>query len=362
MLPQLTSPSTAVCCTYELNSSNLKIDFKNTVPRILPFVNLKTGASTGIIPAMRPYMLCFLLALGLAACGSNPGPETATPRAGPRPYLTATPSPTVTPIPPASFVSLPTPTPIIHIVEGNDTLIGIAEEYGITLEELQAANPGVSPLYLQVGTELIIPLGSSIPTEPTVTPVPVLIRQVKCYPTADGGLWCLALVTNDLPDTIENLSALITLRDKNGEDIASQLAFAPLNILPSSKSMPIAAFFPPPLPADIVPQAQLLTAIRILPTDTRYVPAVIQNSLIQVDWNARSAQASGQISLPQADTWATQTWLLAVAYDSGGNVVGFRRWEHYDLLTAGERREFSFSVSSLGPDIAFVELLIECRP
>ncbi len=311
---------------------------------------------------MRSYMLCSLLALGLAACGSNPGLETSTPRGEPRPYLTATPSPSVTPIPPSSFVNLPTPTPIIHIVEGNDTLIGIAEKYGITLEDLQAANPDVSPLYLQVGIELIIPLGSNIPVEPTVTPVPVLIRQLNCYRTADGGMWCLALVANDFPDTIENLSALITLRDKNGEEIASQLAFAPLNILPTGKSMPIAAFFPPPLPADVAPEAQLLTAIRILPTDTRYVPAVIQNSLVTIDWNGKIAQINGQVTLTQPDSWTTQTWLLAVAYDSGGNVVGFRRWEHYDLLTAGERREFGFPVSSLGPDIAFVELLIECRP
>jgi hypothetical protein len=311
---------------------------------------------------MHPKLLFILLAISLVACGSNPDLGTAAPSMEPRPYQTATPSPTVTPIPPSSFASLPTPTPIIHVIEGNDTLIGIAEKYGITLEELQAANPGVSPLFLQVGTELIIPLGSNIPVEPTVTPVPFLIRQLNCYPTADGGIWCLALVTNDFPDTIENLSALITLRDKNGEEIASRLAFAPLNILPPGKSVPIAAFFPPPLPADVAPEAQLLTAIRILPTDTRYVPAAIQNSLVNIDWNAKTAQASGQITLIQPDTWATQTWLLAIAYDTGGNVVGFRRWEHYDLLTAGERREFSFSVSSLGPDIASVELLIECRP
>jgi LysM repeat protein len=311
---------------------------------------------------MHKYLLYLVLAISLVACGTNPDLETATRYPELRPYLTATPSPTGTPIPPASFVSLPTPTPIIHIVEGNDTLIGIADQYGITLEDLQAANPDVSPLYLQVGTELVIPLGSNIPVEPTVTPVPILIRQLNCYPTADGGMWCLALVTNDSPDTVENLSALMTLYDKNGEEITSQLAFAPLNILPTGESMPIAAIFPAPLPADVVPEAQLLTAIRILPTDTRYIPAVIQNILVSIDWNSKIARISGQVTLTQPESWATQIWLLAVAYDSGGNVVGFRRWEHYDLLTAGERREFSFSVSSLGPDIASVELLIECRP
>ena len=311
---------------------------------------------------MRQYMLYFLLTLSLVACGSTPGIESVTPPGEPRPYQTATVSPTVTPIPPSSFVSLPTSTPIIHVIQGNDTLIGIADEYGITLEQLKAANPEVDPLYLRVGTELIIPLGGIIPAEPTVTPVPVLIRQLNCYPTADGGLWCLALVTNDTADTLENLSAWVTLHDQDGEEIASQVAFGPLNILLPGKSMPIAVFFPAPLPAVMVPEAQLLTAIRILPTDERYVPAILQSTLVQVDWNARTAQLSGQIILPQPGSWTTQTWVLAVAYDSGGNVIGFRRWDHYDLLTEGERREFSFSVSSLGPEIASVELLVECRP
>lgn len=48
-----------------------------------------------------------------------------------------------------------------YTVKAGDTLFSIAQSHGITLEALQAANPGVDPKKLQVGQVLKLPGGSN---------------------------------------------------------------------------------------------------------------------------------------------------------------------------------------------------------
>jgi hypothetical protein len=55
-------------------------------------------------------------------------------------------------------------------------------------------------------------------------------------------------------------------------------------------------------------------------------------------------------------------WVLAVAYDKNGQLVGFQRWEAGEPLVAGESLPFNFLVSSMGPAIDRVEFLTEARP
>jgi len=308
------------------------------------------------------------LLLGLTACvvpggnGSEPDLVPATPFGGPRPYQTATPVPTPTLIPPLTEVVLPSPTPFTYIVVAGDTLSGIAARFDVRLDDLIAANPGISPNALPVGTILNIPLGGNTSGEPTPTPVPLAIRQARCWPTADGGGWCFALIQNDYAETIENLSVQFTLLDGSGQEIGSQVAFALLNILPAGRTMPVAAFFPALVPADTVPRAQILSAIRLPADDTRYLPIALQNVLVSVDWAGRTAQVTGQVMPLMLDGQVNTLWILGVAYDAQGNVIGLRRWESTTPVAGGVSLPFDFTVSSLGPPIDRVDLLVEARP
>jgi LysM repeat protein len=54
-------------------------------------------------------------------------------------------------------------TPTMHIVQEGDTLQKIAAQYGVTLQELIAANGLVNPDYIQVADELVIPRKNSNP-------------------------------------------------------------------------------------------------------------------------------------------------------------------------------------------------------
>jgi LysM repeat protein len=93
------------------------------------------------------------------------------------PVATPTPGPTSTPDP-----GVPTPTPsdyVVHIVVPGDTLSSIAEQYGISLALIRAAND--LPLdddTIRPNQSLVIPVGTPVPSPtPTVdlnaTPTPV---------------------------------------------------------------------------------------------------------------------------------------------------------------------------------------------
>ncbi len=258
-------------------------------------------------------------------------------------------------------ITLPTLTPIAYTVVKGDTLSSIAGRYGITVESLLSANPGIQPAALTVGTKLVIPAGEAGTAQPIPTAAPLPVLQARCWPEATGGLWCFALLQNDFAETLENISAQVTLVDANGEELATQTVFALLDILPGAKAMPLAAHFPPPVPADADVRVQVLTAIRLLPGDTRYLPVMLENSLVSVDVSGRMAQVSGRVVLTGTGTVNT-LWVLATAYDADGNVVGLRRWEFAVPVTAEAPAGFDFQVASVGPAIDRVDFLAEARP
>lgn len=263
----------------------------------------------------------------------------------------------------AAETPLPTPTPFTYTIQQGDTISSIALQFGVSMDDLVAANPEVSPNAMSVGQVINIPSNPENPSgEPTPTPVSFTIQQIECYPTADRGMWCFVLVRNEFSDFMENVSAQVTLVDSNSVALESQTALLPLNILPPNTSLPLIVFFPPEIPRDATPQVQVLTAIRLLPGDERYLPATINNTLTQVNADGRSARVNGQVLLPSESNAASQIWVTGTAYDESGRVVGVRRWESNAGLLPGESLPFEFMVSSLGGRIEQVEFAVEARP
>ena len=258
---------------------------------------------------------------------------------------------------------LSSPTPFTYTVQRGDTISSIALKFGVSMDDLQAANPEISPSSMSVGQVLKIPSNPENPSgEPTPIPAPFTIQQIECYPTADKGVWCFVLVHNDFSDFMENVSAQVTLVHANNTRIATQTALLPLNILPPNTSLSLSVFFPPEIPLDVKPQVQVLTAIRLLPNDERYLPATINNTLVQVNSDGRSARVSGMVLLAGDAKAASQIWVAGTAYDEVGRVVGVRRWESSVGFSAGGSLPFEFMISSIGGEIARVEFAVEARP
>jgi len=276
------------------------------------------------------------------------------------PYTTATPepgSPTPTFIVTIPVTPSPTSTPFLHTITNDDTMLGLAFRYGVSLEALKTANPSVIPNAMTVGSQLVIPiLIETTQSASTPSPIPVQAGQPRCYPTGDGGAWCLAAVRNITDTTLENLSVWIGLYNSHGDNFASQAAYAPLDILRSGDTMPLMVYFAGPLPVDYTARSEILTASAINSDDARYLDAVAKIDSSSIDPNRTLAQVTGQVILPQGKPTASQVWVLAIAYDTDGNILGVRKWKS-DTLT-----DFDITVYSLGGVIDHVEVLVEARP
>jgi LysM repeat protein len=314
----------------------------------------------------RPHFIFLLLSsLFILSTACAPQQTQSARRSGDLiPFATSTQSPSQTP---ESLIvantPLPSPTPFTYTVKSGDTISSIALKFGVSMDDLQAANPEISPNAMSIGQVIKIPSNPENPSgEPTPTPAPFTVQQIACYPTVDKGMWCFILAHNDFSDFMENVSVQVTLMDSNNKTVASQTALLPLNILPPNTSLPLNVFFPPEIPFDAKPQVQILTAIRLLPNDQRYIPATINNTLVQVNAGGLNARVNGIVVSQSQDKAASQVWVAATAYDEAGRVVGVRRWEWSHGLAAGGSLPFEFMISSIGGRIARVEFASEARP
>ncbi len=352
-------------------------------------------------------LIVILAAALLAACAGTTVPGGSESLASPTAtlagvllaYHTPTPGPAPTarpPLPTAQRTGAPSPTPFVHVIEKGDTLLAVAATYGISLEKLMAANPGISPNLLTVGEKVVIPLsGDLMQSIPTATPAPVSLAQPVCYPAGDGGLWCLALVYNDQPWAVENLSAWIELAPAGEEFVGeefvggefvggefvggefvggeaqlarSELAVSALNVLQPGAQMPLLAYFAAPLPSTYTTGAGLVTALSLVPGDARYLSTAIQLTGMQLLANDRQARLQGTVQVDGENT-ARWLWLALVAYDSRGQAVGLRKWESPQPcpprdtgLPGCAALTFDVTVYSLGPPIDHVTVLAEARP
>ncbi len=275
---------------------------------------------------------------------------------------------TLTPIPPSASPTLtvtkipvPTPTSISYPIAHGDTLNAIAKRFGISLNVLLAANPGIAPQALTVGQVIIIPSGLSVADSTLIsTPTPLDIGNILCLPSG-GGIACLIPLHNPYPDALENVKVHIVLLGEGDQTLVEQDAILPLNILPPGQILPAQAFFKG-VTSVHSSQAQLLSSIRLLPGDPRYLKNTLQNTLVSIAWDGLSANVNGQIMIAPGERSTSEIWLVTVAYDPAGQIVGYSRWEWTGSLQPGNSLPFLTTVYSLGPPIDHVEVLAEARP
>lgn len=109
------------------------------------------------IAAIVLFMLPALLGVGGGGASSSASPT------GSAPIVTASASPTT---PPA-------PTQQVYIIKAKDTLSKVAKLFGITLEELLAANPEITnPDKISLGQQIVIPAPGFGPSTPPGSAAP----------------------------------------------------------------------------------------------------------------------------------------------------------------------------------------------
>lgn len=319
---------------------------------------------------MRAWVPALLTAI---VAGTQAGCAASTPPAAPSATPTLLPLPTRT-LPPvgvslATVVPLPTlgpsPTPRAYTVRAGDQFLRIALAFGLTREELLAANPGINPDLLSIGQQLLIPAPGAQNTPmpiPTPTPLPLDVAEPRCFPNAAGGVWCLATVTNSTESPVEGLSGLLTLVDRTGTALLTVPVYPPLNLVPPGRAMVLAAYLPPPVLPYERTAVTLITAVPVGQAESRFA---------DMDWSVTRSQARAdrcswevdvQARLPVASATLWQVSFAVLAFDDQGAVVGYAKWQAEQAWKPGDQLQAALTVYSLGPQIDRIDVLAEGIP
>jgi murein DD-endopeptidase MepM/ murein hydrolase activator NlpD len=142
-----------------------------------------------------------------------------------------------------AYAQEPAAVPVTYVVQPGDTLFGIAQQYGTTVEAIVAANDIADPALIVAGQKLIIPTGPAAP-EPAANPPPPPNRRV--HPVRPGDtLPSLAFRYNTTVFALRELNGLHRL----GLLLAGQELMIPPPAAPTLKDRRLPALSIGPAPA-----------------------------------------------------------------------------------------------------------------
>jgi LysM repeat protein len=264
----------------------------------------------------------------------------ATPRATatPAPY---TPAPTATPT--------VTPTPFIYALKSGDTLLGLAIEFGTTLQAIQDANGITDPRGLLVGQRIIIPREVAPLTgtpSPTASPMPFAVENMTFNHTPIGGLWGFGEIHNTTGTDLEQASVTIGLLDEQGKLLTTGLGHAQVDLIAPGGRAPFAVHFEDAPASFASYSAQPASGVR------GYVGSYYR------DLAAKNVRGEGQryasyiVSGAIANTGpeeAIGVTVTVTVYDALGRVIGTRKAiPEHNVIPRGGETSFSVTITPAG--------------
>ncbi len=295
----------------------------------------------------------------LAACGTVLTPPASVSDSSASGLVTPTPtfSPYqfMTPLPPTpTYTPAPTPTPIIYVVQSGDTLLGIAIQYGVTLDALQRANAIADPRFIREGQALIIPTGEDAATGslpvfeqqilPTPTPAVVKVQGVMRYNSAISGAWCTGEIYNPTADPLTTIQIQVTLSAADGTVLDSASLLLSTDYLPAGGRAPFAVLFP--IAADRTARCavSILRAETIGPVTAFYRPLEVAEAQGAVQ--GPRYVVWGKLRNPQTDE-VQRPNIVVTFYNRNNQVLGYRHAVLHDrVLAAGETVDFDVVFTS----------------
>lgn len=266
---------------------------------------------------------------------------TLPPTATPAPY---TPEPTPTPT--------VTPTPVLHAIQSGESLLGIANLYGISVAALQETNGILDPRFLQIGEQLIIPrqveleAASGEDATPTPTPLALDVENVLFNETAIGGLSVLGEVVNTSGTALEQVRVGVTLLDAAGAEIGRADGLVALDLVDVQERAPFAVLFGE-LPGEFA-------RYQVYPM--RAVPAYVGSyyrdlAVADLEFDGEryaSYTVTGRI-LNTGPEEAVQVQVVLTAYDPLGRVVATRKVDpDHNVVPLGGETTFTAVLSPAG--------------
>ncbi len=136
------------------------------------------------------------------------------------------------------FLSAADSAPQQHVVENGDTFSAIAFRYGLTMDQLQAANPKIDPVLLQIGDELIIPPGEADAYDAFIQEMYSAYVQnngTECFTSPAQNISCIARVQNPGDELVTNVFLRLNLTDSAGQNIELSAGTPLIQLLPGEE-------------------------------------------------------------------------------------------------------------------------------
>lgn len=255
------------------------------------------------------------------------------------------------PTPAPTATSTATPEPIYYVVQAGENLNIIANKFGVSHDLLRDVNGVVDERALQIGQELIIPLGGVTgPIEPTPTatptPMPASVENVYFHPSPLGELTVMGDVRNASPVALERVEVQISLFDELDRPLSSQAAYTLLDVLAPGQRAPFAVRFA---------EAPIRFA-SYQPTILSAAPAYVGS--LHRNLHAANVTAHQQPGDPlvlngrilnDGDDAAVDVAIVVTAYDALGRVIGARSVApEAEVLTQGGEIPFHAEIVPAG--------------
>jgi murein DD-endopeptidase MepM/ murein hydrolase activator NlpD len=300
----------------------------------------------------------------LAGCRAVATPTPAFPT--PARWLSPTVSPTLefpTPLVSLTPSPIPTATPRTYTIKAGDTLGGIAARFGVKVEDIQKANPGLDPNALTIGKVLIIPndSGSEGTIQPSPTPVDLQVEFPRCFYQTGGGKWCLVLIGNPGSDPVSGVFVRFSLYSSaTAAPSAVREVGLPLMVLPAATRTIAAAFFPPEESRDGILRVEILSAIRSTEGPAT-IPLTILKETSRVLPDGMEVTVDYQVD-PAATSPAARLDAVLTLLDEEGRPVGFRIVRSEGTLPPGQPQHLTLTAFALSDRAQKYELILQARP
>ncbi len=239
------------------------------------------------------------------------------------------------------------------------TLLGIALDYGVTVDALVRVNALDASAFLRIGQTLIIPLSSK--SHRWMTPVGTRGQCVTSYahpaarddsrgepvPHSGRGPVGMGEVLNTTGGAITNLQVEVVLTAPDGTPLATARALAAADILQPEARAPFSLLFRAPPDGATAAEVRLLRAEEISPITAGFLPLVVSG-------------AEGAISGPQYRVRGTVTngngqsvsrvVVVVTIYNANGDVVGYRQLvlDVEGQLSSGAEQPFELLLTPQG--------------
>ena len=298
------------------------------------------------------------VSLALAGCSTAIIPAIQTPTAAAlTPYFTPTASltPMIALEPSQQIIFTPTPTPFLYTLQKDELVSTVALRYGVSLAQIQAANPNVNLNYPGKNQQLVIPPPEKTPAPDLSSPTPAVltIQNVSCYPAADGAGLCLGLLQNNQPNAVMYITGKFILEGKGG---TQQKPFTSLlDTLPSGSQIPVYALFDVPFPYPYRVNLVIHTGF----SQSGNAPASkleIVEQQVDITSDGLTAKVEGKIKLN--GNLPDKLAIVAAGY-SGYIPAGVRRMEISPQAAQDGLIPFKLWIYSAGPFMDRAEVFVE---